>query len=744
MQFLPGASWIAIGGLIAAAGPVLIHLLNRRRFKVIHWAAMDFLLQAVQRNRKILEIRDLILLLLRTACVLLVGLALAGPYFSCSSNGANPNDPLHAILIVDNGLSMGYEKGGKTLLDEAKTRAKAFVDKLPSRSRIAVIPLCGSANDFDIEPQATKEDAKAALEKVELVDRSDTATKMRDLALQAMEKAPDLPAKRVVFFSDQQASKWPKGALAEEFKRIPDLQLVAIEPAAGDQLENTWIQDFRVADDFANPQSPATFVAHVRHQGPPRDHVEVTLTLSLPDGESVSQNQVVDLDENSEGKELRFTQAIPVLPKEDQPLYVAAKISLPEDHLDADNARYLSVPVLAKVPAVFVDQLGKDENVNRNRIGETEPMRRMLIKNARRGESQLFNVKHVKINEVNRDLLQGARVAVVAGVASPGDTVPDLIDYVRNGGQLLIAAGADFDPAAWDESAWKEGDGILPAYLLPAVGHTPEEAPNDVTPFFLDYDTLSKTFIENYDNSEEDLRQFYHDRYFFKAINSDVSEATMNKMVAAEKQRLLEQNHLDRETTGKALAAPTKTADDLSLKAEHSISELAERSRPRVLGSFTNKVPFLIERRLGKGRVLFMSTGMASNWNDLKNDDGKLMFVLILWPMLKETLPQRSFDTAGDIEFPISDAERTARFEVWRPGSKSGEPVGVEALNGNQSGLVIRGVTQRGIYRIASYRDQGAISAANDTGGRATSETPLAVNGPAEASELGAIKADTL
>ena len=39
--------WFAIAGLAAALGPLLIHLLNRRRFKVIEWAAMDFLRRAL-------------------------------------------------------------------------------------------------------------------------------------------------------------------------------------------------------------------------------------------------------------------------------------------------------------------------------------------------------------------------------------------------------------------------------------------------------------------------------------------------------------------------------------------------------------------------------------------------------------------------------------------------------------------------------------------------------------------------
>ena len=56
----------ATAGLILAAGPVIIHLLNRRRFRVVDWAAMDFLKEAMQRQRRILRLRDLFLLVLRT------------------------------------------------------------------------------------------------------------------------------------------------------------------------------------------------------------------------------------------------------------------------------------------------------------------------------------------------------------------------------------------------------------------------------------------------------------------------------------------------------------------------------------------------------------------------------------------------------------------------------------------------------------------------------------------------------
>src|SRR5687767_13849250 len=119
----------AIAGLLAAAGPVIIHLLNRRRYRTVQWAAMDFLREAMQRNRRTLQLRDLLLLALRTLCVLLFGLAMARPYFNRSDAGIDPDQPVHAVLVVDNSLSMAYARLDGTLLDEARTRAGEFIQR---------------------------------------------------------------------------------------------------------------------------------------------------------------------------------------------------------------------------------------------------------------------------------------------------------------------------------------------------------------------------------------------------------------------------------------------------------------------------------------------------------------------------------------------------------------------------------------------------------------------------------------
>ena len=59
MGFL--APWMLLGVLTAAI-PIALHLIQRHKPVVVHWAAMDFLLQSIRETRSASRLRDMILL----------------------------------------------------------------------------------------------------------------------------------------------------------------------------------------------------------------------------------------------------------------------------------------------------------------------------------------------------------------------------------------------------------------------------------------------------------------------------------------------------------------------------------------------------------------------------------------------------------------------------------------------------------------------------------------------------------
>ena len=67
-------------GTAAVASPILIHILSKRRYQRVKWAAMSFLLDALHRNRRRVRLEQLLLLLLRCLAVLLIALMMTRPF----------------------------------------------------------------------------------------------------------------------------------------------------------------------------------------------------------------------------------------------------------------------------------------------------------------------------------------------------------------------------------------------------------------------------------------------------------------------------------------------------------------------------------------------------------------------------------------------------------------------------------------------------------------------------------------
>ena len=77
-------------GLAAVAIPPIIHLLNRRRYDVVDWGAMQFL-QVSEVTRRRLLIEELLLMLLRMGLIAALVFAWAGPFTdSWSVSGGQP------------------------------------------------------------------------------------------------------------------------------------------------------------------------------------------------------------------------------------------------------------------------------------------------------------------------------------------------------------------------------------------------------------------------------------------------------------------------------------------------------------------------------------------------------------------------------------------------------------------------------------------------------------------------------
>ena len=167
--------------------------------------------------------------------------------------------------------------------------------------------------------------------------------------------------------------------------------------------------------------------------------------------------------------------------------------------------------------------------------------------------------------------------------------------------------------------------------------------------------------------------------------------------------------------------------------SEFTVDEVVNHTQPRVLGNYDNGHPFVVERQIGKGRVVMLTSGMWPVWNTLALDNGVLLLDRIMRSLLVRSLPDRTFGAEKEIKIPVSAAHQASSFTVQRPGEKEPRQLSVEALGAQSYGLRLGSIQQRGVYSI---RREGSSQKGADKTQQDDWSMVLAVNGPDDESEL--------
>lgn len=111
-----------------AAVPIIIHLLNRRRFNKVPWAAMEYLLRAMKRNRRRMQMEHWIVLLLRTLAVIFLIFLVTRP--ELTGGGSLLKSRTHHLVCLDDSSSMAQRVGTGTIYKTAVNRVHSLVTKL--------------------------------------------------------------------------------------------------------------------------------------------------------------------------------------------------------------------------------------------------------------------------------------------------------------------------------------------------------------------------------------------------------------------------------------------------------------------------------------------------------------------------------------------------------------------------------------------------------------------------------------
>jgi hypothetical protein len=146
-------NWLLAFGALAFTVPLAIHLLFRNRFQLVDWGAMQFLESVVRINRRRMQLRNLLLLLIRCAIPILLAFCLARPVLT-GWQQPRGDQPVAMVLVLDTSYSMSVAReDGTRRIDAAIDAARQITGALARGSEITLLTSDTLVRSGD--PQAT-------------------------------------------------------------------------------------------------------------------------------------------------------------------------------------------------------------------------------------------------------------------------------------------------------------------------------------------------------------------------------------------------------------------------------------------------------------------------------------------------------------------------------------------------------------------------------------------------------------
>jgi hypothetical protein len=449
-------------GLALAAVPVVLHLLQRQQPKALDFPALRFLRARHRSTTRKLKLRHLLLLLLRVGLLAFLCLALAKPLLSLGGNAGAPGQAVAAALVVDTSLSMELNPGDQTRLDAARRRAREALDDLAPNSLVAVLD---SGDPAEVGFATSPDDARNRL--AALRPRAANAPVNRQLErAYRLLQGPDVPGNlpRVVYvFSDRTRECWD--ATRSRASKPPEGVAVVFVDVGEEQPRDLAIDRVELVPPVAAAGELVRIRVTVRATGADLDCELICQVGKDGDPDRGIYKGSVHVGAGRE-EVVVFRHKAPELPKDggDLPQQVSVRLAT-NDALPFNNTRFATF--LVRRPRLVLT-LADSPKAARLWKAALESW-----KASEPGEA--FDCRVVPIAEWDRatENLRPETVKVVTLFETAHPPLPlwvRLARYVREGGGLILIPGGEEAEADRERYAQDATDnGLLPAQPVKLV-----------------------------------------------------------------------------------------------------------------------------------------------------------------------------------------------------------------------------------------------------------------------------------
>lgn len=629
--------WL-LAGIAGIGVPIIIHLLNRFRQREVDWGAMELLRRAMVVRSRQIQFEDLLLLAMRCLAIILIALAMARPTVSAGGAGwFGKGSNVGMLVAIDCSYSMDHRSVADSRLDKAIARVREVLQTADAGTPITLVQLGESPRvllrNAPYEAGKTEEILKkiAPLPERLNLDFCLSNNSMRDLVSLAAELRA--PQRECYIITDGQAATW--GAISDNarkaFEKLGGDTHVSVLPVWSEGSENLAITNLEMASGACRVGGLARYVARVTNTGKAkRSDVMVKLYLD----QEVVDRKALDPIDPGESRDVSLYARFETAGN------IRVRAEIPADPLKLDNTRYAVARVREQVRVLLID--GSPDADDRPFRGETDFIARTLV--PKNNAESSIKIEKVTAGQIPAERLGEYDVIFLANVADvTGDQAAALAGFVQQGGGLVISLGDKIDSTAAPEAKPFGG------YIYNArLGNKVNLLPADLV-------GVEKFVAPPSDGSARKNEGW---------TLAPAAEHRLSRLLTAMPPELLDE---------------ARVSTMFRVTPREGAVELARAS---------NGLPLLLERSLGRGKVLMLTTTVDRDWTNLP--------IHPLFPMLIHEsinyLTSRWSDRAYLVDEPLV---------VPLPAGTIGASVAMVEPSGNRTSVT---TVEKDGLRVAEYR----------------------------------------
>ncbi|MCF7740995.1 MAG: BatA and WFA domain-containing protein, partial [Candidatus Marinimicrobia bacterium] len=215
--------------------PVILHILNKSRFKKVEFSSLQFLLELQNDVIKKLKLKQLLLLILRTLIIILLIMAFARPVIQTERSSLHVKQGQTLYLVVDNSFSMGKTSKGQSLMEQQIDRAIPLLENSSFPVNVRLIKTTSPGHFDYAELTRSAETIVEKLAQVEVSNQEGDLIKTLSTVHTDIQKS-ELVSPLIWVLSDFQKPYSEYGAELEgKFSKLSEYQMLFFQAQFGEE-----------------------------------------------------------------------------------------------------------------------------------------------------------------------------------------------------------------------------------------------------------------------------------------------------------------------------------------------------------------------------------------------------------------------------------------------------------------------------------------------------------------------------